>query len=71
MKAGDKVRFMDAEWHERAPEYYPPVRTVGVVCETTHSGSLRVQWPEGSTAGKGLWWCASEIVELVEEADPC
>lgn len=70
LKPGDKVRFIDGESHEKAPEYYPKVGTVGeVVIVDKKDGAELVQWPIGSTSDNDRWWCSCERVEKVEEGE--
>lgn len=45
VKAGSKVRYLNAEKHELNPEFYPAQGTVGVV-----DSSSRVRWPGYETA---------------------
>lgn len=66
MKAGDKVRFMDAKQHMDYPEHYPSVGTIGAVIKVDNMGA-QVQWPEGSTTGDDRWRVCTEHLELVEE----
>lgn len=66
MKNGTKVKFINEWWHAKAPEYYPPVGTVGEIINSDDRG-ICVHWPEGVTIGAGCWWCTPHDVELVEE----
>ena len=66
MKAGDKVRYMDAENHVRYPKYCPPAGTVGTVISVDET-IMRVQWPTGSTSEGDRWKAHISELELVEE----
>lgn len=67
MKAGDKVKFTEANLRMFTPEFFPPVGTIGTVIRTDTDGDIYVQWPDHSTSCDDCWWCDREIVELVEE----
>lgn len=58
-KAGDKVVFINAEKHEKWPQFYPKVGTVGTVVGV---GVLDVfvKWEKGSTTKDDTWYCGFE-----------
>lgn len=57
-KTGDKVVFINAEKHEKWPQFYPKVGTVGtVVDEEIIMGNVFVKWTEGSTSERDTWYC--------------
>jgi hypothetical protein len=64
MEKGSRVIFRNNEKHEKAPEYYPPVGTVGTV-EAIFPDDIHVQWPIGSTRGKAAWFCMESDCEVV------
>ena len=68
MKAGDKVIFMDVNLRGLAPDFYPPVGTIGTVIDVDDDGCLYVQWPRGGMSDKDCWWVTPKNVELEEEA---
>ena len=44
-KIGQKVRFTDADAHEREPDFYPPVGHVGIVMEIDDKNDMAlVDW---------------------------
>lgn len=72
---GDMVRMVK-NLHEDMPQYYPPVGTVGTVTwnqlgewtgDFAHpkTTTVWVQWPKGTTKGKGIWCVGYEDVEVV------
>lgn len=70
IKAGDKVRYIGGN-HEKLRMIFPENGTVGTVerayikadCGRMHL----VQWPQGATAGGGLWGVPVKDVERVDE----
>lgn len=54
IKKNQYVIFIDEELHKNAPEYYPSVGTVGKILAEDEDG-YKIQWPEGSTEGDGIW----------------
>lgn len=72
-KPGDHVIFCTEEgekWHDVYPTAYPPVGTIGTVVDAKpkvryDECNVFVQWPEGSTANDGRWYCDEDFLELV------
>lgn len=69
-KVGDKVKFLgigidDIEILDSG-RFYPPVNTVGKVVRLDF-GYCVVQWPDGTTSGKGIWCCQNKYLEKVTE----
>lgn len=62
LKKGDKVRFTNAELHERVPRFYPKPGTIGIV---HHDHDDLIQWPVGSTSLDDLWCAPGHSMELV------
>lgn len=60
-KVGDKVVFIDEEKHLEFPRYYPHVGAIGKIVRI--NGSLRVQWPRGTTSGIDVWLCNPKWVK--------
>ena len=65
-KIGMKVRFIGKTQHEKFPEYYPEVGTVGEIVEFLGE-QLHVKWPEG-TVGSSRYndctrYAASSMIE--------
>ncbi len=54
-KIGDRVVFCNTAAHAQCPRWYPPAGTVGRVVQVG-TGTVRVQWPAGSTGGNGRWY---------------
>lgn len=69
-KMDDKVKFLglniDDEEALHNRRFYPPVNTVGKVTELG-SDYCFVQWPDGTTAGNGVWACRNIYLEKVTE----
>lgn len=64
---GSRVRFMDADAHERFQRYYPPVGTVGIVLTVNEQrGFAVIRWPNPTTSGNGVWGCL--LKRLQEES---
>lgn len=62
---GDLVIFMNVGEHKRAPEYHPKVGTIGRIIKISQCSQLvQVQWPQGTTSKKDLWWacCDKDIL---------
>lgn len=72
-KVGDRVRFkgMGDACHAKLPQSYPEDGTIGIVLTTcTINGEAYVQWSEGSTSAKDMWWAFPECLEVVEDDAP-
>ena len=68
IRIGDKVRFASEKLRSIAPEYYPPVGTLGeIIGIDSDDGGLCVQWALGSTSRDDCWWCGKYDVEPVED----
>jgi hypothetical protein len=53
-KIGERVALIET----RKSYFLPPLGVIGeVVGEGKHPNRVLVQWPRGSTAGEGLWFC--------------
>lgn len=65
-KVGDKVVFIDTENHEKWPQLYPEVGTVGTV---TINGKedIKVKWKKGSTSNDDTWFADYISVIPAEE----
>lgn len=50
VKAGSKVRYLNAEKHEQNPEFYPLQGTIGKVVSVVDDNIYLVQWPDYITA---------------------
>ena len=65
---GDAVVFTASDIHERLPQYYPPIGTIGVIKEVYELDNdgldTRVQWPEGTTSAPDLWYVNHTWIEL-------
>ena len=66
-EVGDKVMQISKKSHTTLPLWTPPVGTVGVVKEVCDCGTLKVQWPIGSTSHDDCWYIAWYKVKKVEE----
>lgn len=73
---GKQVRFINAQAHEKAPNFYPEVGTVGIIVPVSDypyfnsafsDEKYLVKWPRGSTSWIDLWACGEESLELVED----
>lgn len=71
-KIGMKVRFIGKTQHEKFPEFYPEVGTVGEIVEFSDEQFL-VKWPEGTVGSyqyrsyqrnSCIWYEASSMIEL-------
>lgn len=65
---GMRVRFLDEHEHKVAPGIYPEPGTVGVVVEV-FPGGADVQWPAGSTCGRGIYSASIYSLEAVTDED--
>lgn len=71
-KIGQKVRFVDADSHERSPEFYPPVGSIGIVMEVDPEDMTLVEWGADSGVWKRgdggcNWWCMNRMLEAVDD----
>lgn len=67
-KPGDKVRFIDADAHEKFKDSYPPVGTIGTVIEGEDADDdIYVRWARGTTSLDDKWYCGVDKVEPAEE----
>ena len=65
---GDRVRFINRKKSEEYPEFYPHCGTVGRIVDIGDDNlgpDLLVQWPEGTVASDGKWWCSPGDVEVI------
>lgn len=70
-KIGQKVRFVDADSHERSPEFYPPVGSIGIVMEVDPDDMVLVDWGIdsgvwGRISGGYYWWAMNRMLEAVD-----
>lgn len=71
---GDEVRFTNTAKHEKMPEWYPAVGTVGLITLVPKFGpdpefgyTLTIQWPINTIKIRGYCsTCYSSDVELVK-----
>ena len=66
-KTGDKVVFINDEKHKILPFYYPECGTVGTVVDVCFDETVKVKWPKGATADRGVWWTSYEDIVLQSE----
>lgn len=69
-KAGDKVTFTSELLHDKYPEYFPAVGTVGEVVDLKFFvavGSHWVQWAKGSTSTNDLFLADCADLKLVKK----
>ena len=63
----DSVKLINKKGIDKKDNrYFPPIGTVGKVAELG-SDYCFVQWPEGITAGDGVWACPNHFLEKVTE----
>lgn len=65
IEVGDMVRFLSEEQHEKYPQWYPAVGTIGKVISATE-GSMDVQWPQGATTMDDCWSAFAKWLEVVK-----
>lgn len=70
-KVGQKVRFIDADAHERNPEFYPPVGNIGIVMRTGPDDMVLVDWGIDSGVwdrkdGGCYWWTPNNMLEAAD-----
>ena len=70
-KVGQKVRFVDADAHERSPKFYPPVGTIGIVMEIDLDDMALVDWGIDSGVWGRIddgyyWWATNRMLEAVD-----
>ena len=71
-KIGQKVRFTDADAHNRKPSFYPPVGHIGIIMEVDNAGNIcLVDWGADSGVwgriGDGYyWWAMNRMLEAVD-----
>lgn len=68
---GQKVRFVDADAHERSSEFYPPVGSIGIVVETDPDDMALVDWGANSGVWGRLndgyyWWAMNRMLEAAD-----
>lgn len=68
-KVGDKVRFISDKMHEKSPQYFPPVGTIGEVVslDSVYNYTATIRWEKGTTSGRGEWGVKDEWIELITE----
>ncbi len=66
-QVGDSVKLINKKGIDKKDNrYLPPIGTTGKVAELG-SDYCFVQWPEGITAGDGMWACPNHFLEKVVE----
>lgn len=61
VKVGDKVRYLNAEKHERNPIFYPLQGTIGKVVAVNDGYSYSIQWPGYASA----WFASQSDLEVL------
>lgn len=61
VKVGDKVRYLNAEKHERNPRFYPLQGTIGKVIAVNDGYSYSIQWPGYASA----WFASQSDLEVL------
>lgn len=64
VKVGNKVRMIDGKAHNTDPAWFPVVGTLGIT-EKVGWNSCLIQWPEGTTYGKGKLWSNYKRLEVL------
>lgn len=71
-KINQKVRFVDADEHERTPEFCPPVGSIGTIMAVDDIEDMAlVKWGADSGVwqrgdGDRSWWCMNRMLEAVD-----
>lgn len=67
-----KVKFVDADAHERTPEFCPPVGNIGTIMAVDDVEDMAlVEWGADSGVwqrgdGGRSWWCMNRMLEAVD-----
>ena len=66
IEVGDFVEFNDSDLHNRIPDHYPPVGTIGEVDTVEYTGfGLLVRWIGWGNI-YSRWYCDRDAVKKIE-----
>lgn len=65
---GDKVKYIGKN-HNKFPEFYPVIGTIGVINKIHADKKYWVQWAEGTTSDSDFWCCCESDMELIIDTE--
>lgn len=65
---GDKVKYIGKN-HDKFPEFYPVIGTIGVINKIHADKKYWVQWTEGTTSDSDFWCCCESDMELIIDTE--
>lgn len=68
-KIGRRVRFIDADRHERMPWCYPPAGSMGTIIKVCDDETALVNWGKDNGVDRGddyAWWASFNNLEAVD-----
>lgn len=65
---GDKVKYIGKN-HNKFPEFYPVIGTIGVINKIHADKKYWVQWTEGTTSDNDFWCCCESDIELIIDTE--